>query len=244
MITFVAERYSQAPLFAIGWSLGANILVNYLGEQGAAAEGAAAAVLPAGGTHLSGAASMCNPIELTACDAALEHGMGRVYSRSMGSGLRRVYEPHAPLFVGHPTLDAAGASSCVTVRDFDEAITRRAFGFPSVDAYYQASGSASKVPTVKVPLLCVAAADDPIAVDDAVPRAAIAANPHAALVVTPSGGHLGWITTCSGAFGPPQPYTGVLQWFTTLVREVAAAKKLSPPTATGAGRVLAAAGRE
>ena len=72
----VRARYPTAPLFAIGWSLGANILVNYLGEEGAAAAAAAAAgkTLP---PVLDGAASMCNPFDLVTCDAALEHGMVR-----------------------------------------------------------------------------------------------------------------------------------------------------------------------
>ena len=37
----MAARFPGAPLFAIGWSLGANILVNYLGEQGKQAAAAA-----------------------------------------------------------------------------------------------------------------------------------------------------------------------------------------------------------
>ena len=59
-------RFPSAPLFAIGWSLGANILVNYLGEEGAA-----------GRAPLDAAASMCNPFDLVTCDIALESGMVR-----------------------------------------------------------------------------------------------------------------------------------------------------------------------
>ena len=63
----VRARFPSAPLFAIGWSLGANILVNYLGEEGAAGRPA----------PLDAAASMCNPFDLVACDRALETGMVR-----------------------------------------------------------------------------------------------------------------------------------------------------------------------
>ena len=62
----VRARFPSAPLFAIGWSLGANILVNYLGEEGAA-----------GRAPLDAAASMCNPFNLVTCDRALESGMVR-----------------------------------------------------------------------------------------------------------------------------------------------------------------------
>ena len=160
----------------------------------------------------------------------------------MGDGLRRIFAPHAALFAGLPRFDAAGASACRTVREFDEAITRRAFGFASVDDYYRASGSAARLPAVAVPLLCVQARDDPIAIDDAVPRAAAAANPNVALVVTPSGGHLGWITAEAGATGAPGPYRGVLEWFSAVEAELAAAK--GGVDAASRGRELASAGRE
>lgn len=52
VIAHVRESYPNSTLFAAGWSLGANILVNYLGEQGA-------------DTPLEAAVSMCNPFDLT-----------------------------------------------------------------------------------------------------------------------------------------------------------------------------------
>merc|ERR1719454_2779237 len=54
----LATRWPGAPLFAVGWSLGANILTNFLGEEGKAAK-------------LAGAVAMCNPFDLNACDDAL-----------------------------------------------------------------------------------------------------------------------------------------------------------------------------
>ena len=62
------------------------------------------------------------------------------------------------------------------MRDFDEAVTRVTFGFPSVDAYYAASSSRNVISDVKTPLLVVQARDDPIAVSSATPRDAIAAR--------------------------------------------------------------------
>ena len=47
----VKQRYPQSELLAAGWSLGANILVRYLGEGGAECP-------------ISAAVSMCNPFDL------------------------------------------------------------------------------------------------------------------------------------------------------------------------------------
>ena len=145
-VALLADRFPGAPLAAVGWSLGANILVNYMGEEGSACP-------------LAAGVSLCNPFDLVLCDQALERGMGRIYSRAMGAGMRRLFAPHEALFRGGASrgFDAALASRAATVRDFDEAITRRCFGFPTVDAYYRASGSRYKLPAVAVPLLCVQA---------------------------------------------------------------------------------------
>lgn len=47
----VQKRYPSSELLAAGWSLGGNILVRYLGEEGASCP-------------ISAAASLCNPLDL------------------------------------------------------------------------------------------------------------------------------------------------------------------------------------
>jgi predicted alpha/beta-fold hydrolase len=75
------------------WSLGANILTNFLGEEGKDGK-------------LSAAVAMCNPFDLNACDVALQKGFfGTVYSRSMAKNMRLLFAPHAHLFNGLPNYD-------------------------------------------------------------------------------------------------------------------------------------------
>lgn len=199
----LALRWPDAPLFAVGWSLGANILTNFLGEEGKAAK-------------VSGAVAMCNPFDLNACDDALQEGFfGTVYSRSMAGNMRKLFAPHAHLFAGLPNYDRKLVESARTVRDFDEAVTRVTFGFPSVDAYYDASSSRRLIGNVKVPLLVVQAKDDPIAVHSAVPRDVIrnvGPDANVILVETESGGHLGWSAGEEAPFGAPWPDVGAMQF--------------------------------
>ncbi|XP_020599761.1 embryogenesis-associated protein EMB8 isoform X3 [Phalaenopsis equestris] len=51
VVNHLHQKYSMAPLFAVGTSIGANILVKYLGEEGEK-------------TPLTGAASICSPWDL------------------------------------------------------------------------------------------------------------------------------------------------------------------------------------
>lgn len=76
-------------------------------------------------------------------------------------------------------------------------------GWPSVDAYYAGSCSSLSVPNITIPFLCLQALDDPIAPAEAIPYAALKANPNATLVGTPCGGHLGWIAGSGAPFGEP-----------------------------------------
>lgn len=65
MVEHVRALYPSSTLFATGWSLGANILVNYLGIMGDAAP-------------LTAAAALCNPFNLTMSDKNLRKGFNQV----------------------------------------------------------------------------------------------------------------------------------------------------------------------
>ncbi|KAK1438561.1 hypothetical protein QVD17_04370 [Tagetes erecta] len=191
VVEHVSSRYPEANIYAAGWSLGANILVNYLGQESA-------------GCRLSGAVSLCNPFNLVVADEDFSKGFNKVYERALSSSLRRIFKKHALLFEeigGEYNIPAA--ANCKSVREFDEALTRVSFGFKSVDDYYSKSGSADSIQYVCKPLLCIQAENDPIAPARGIPREAIKVNPNCMLIVTPEGGHLGWVAGDEAPFGSP-----------------------------------------
>ena len=93
-------------------------------------------------------------------------------------------------------------------------------GWESVDAYYAGSSSALSIPHVAVPLLCIQAADDPIAPEAAIPYVAIEENPNCVLAVTPYGGHLGWVTRHNGARGGPWTDLPVIEFLAAILAEL------------------------
>jgi len=215
-IRFVVDelhrRFPNAPLLAIGWSLGANILTNFLGEEGSQAK-------------LTAAAALCNPFDLNACDTALESGFfGTIYSRAMAKNMRKLFAPHENLFAGLPKYNPELVRNAKTVRDFDEAVTAVTFGFPTVDAYYEYSGSKNKIQDVAIPLMTVQALDDPIAVASAIPREKIEKNPNVILIETETGGHLGWEAGDEAPFGAPWPDKLVMKFFQTILMHAATTK--------------------
>lgn len=115
VVDHVVSKYPDSRVLGIGWSLGGNILVNYLGEMGEK-------------TPLSAAISLCNPFNLEDCDLELQQGMGRVYDRNLGNGMKKLFEANAHVFKGTDKYDLELVKRATTVRDFDAAITYRSFG--------------------------------------------------------------------------------------------------------------------
>lgn len=93
-------------------------------------------------------------------------------------------------------------------------------GWKDVDDYYQNSGSHLAIPNVRIPLLCIQAADDPIAVSRSIPREAIRNNPNCVLVVTPSGGHLGWIAGEGAPFSAPWTDLASMEWIKSVLEHL------------------------
>ncbi|KAH7560881.1 hypothetical protein ACOSP7_016659 [Xanthoceras sorbifolium] len=189
VVAHVSNRYPEANLYAVGWSLGANILVRYLGQESHSCP-------------LSGAVSLCNPFNLVIADEDFRKGFNIVYDKALASALCRIFKKHALLFE-----DMGGeynipmAANAKSVRDFDEGLTRVSFGFKSVDDYYSNSSSSDSIKHVCIPLLCIQAENDPIAPSRGIPREDIKANPNCLLIVTPKGGHLGWVAGAEAPVG-------------------------------------------
>ncbi|KAL4570597.1 hypothetical protein LXL04_026255 [Taraxacum kok-saghyz] len=191
VVGHVTTRYPKANLYGTGWSMGANILVQYLGKE-------------PGAKRFSGAVSMCNPFNLVMSDEDICKGFSKIYNQSLGKALGGILKKHLPLFEdigGEYNIQLA--ANAETIRDYDEGLTRVSFGFNSVDEYLQKSCSADHIKNVQTPLLCIQARNDPIAPDRAIPREDIKMNPNCLLIVTPKGGHLGWVAGESAPLGCP-----------------------------------------
>ncbi|XP_022159893.1 embryogenesis-associated protein EMB8 [Momordica charantia] len=211
VVAHVTKRYNKANVYAVGWSLGGNILVNYLGQDSLSCP-------------LSGAVSLCNPFDLVVADEDFRKGFNKVYDNSLARALCRIFNKHADLFSDMPgEFNIPLAANARTVRDYDDALTRVSFGFNSVDEYYSKSSSSKFIKDVKIPLLCIQAANDPIAPDRAIPREDIKENPNCLLIVTPKGGHLGWVAGPEAPFGAPWPDPFVIDFLVHLERQASKA---------------------
>lgn len=60
------------------------------------------------------------------------------------------------------TADLDEVVKSKTVREFDASFTVKQFGYQDVMSYYNEASIHNKIPLMKVPTLCLSAADDPM----------------------------------------------------------------------------------
>jgi predicted alpha/beta-fold hydrolase len=182
VVRTLAAREPDVSLYALGFSLGGNVLLKWLGEQGE-------------GSLIRAAATISVPYDLEAAARFLERPVGRFYFRNFTKRLKTKALDVLARFPGETThLDAERVRRAATFREFDACFTAPFHGFASVDAYYADASAQAYLARVAVPTLCVSSEDDPFFPGDAVAHARAASSAHVRFEVTPWGGHTGFVT--------------------------------------------------
>jgi predicted alpha/beta-fold hydrolase len=169
---------------AVGFSIGANMLMKLGGENGA--------LVPAG---LAAMVAISPPFDLARCAAFLDEPfrLRTLYRRSL---LRVLRGRALDTLVRFPGCVAAGPAELRAARTFaafDGHYTAPLHGFADAADYWRRCSGGRFLAGIDRPMLVLAAADDPFLPSDTVPHAAIAANPALSLLLTDHGGHCGFI---------------------------------------------------
>ncbi|TDZ22557.1 putative esterase [Colletotrichum orbiculare MAFF 240422] len=186
-VKWLKKKFPNRPLFGLGFSLGANMLTNYCGEEGT--------------NCLLKAAIVCsNPFNLEVSNKALKRSfIGReVYQRVMGTSMKELIFNHQDEIEKHTALDLERLKKATYLWEFDREVQCIAWGYPTEEAYYRDASSSDAVLAIRIPFLALHAKDDPIAVEEALPYAEFKKNPYTVLCTTSLGGHLCWFEPGGG----------------------------------------------
>jgi predicted alpha/beta-fold hydrolase len=183
MRTLSAERAGRA-FGAVGFSIGANMLMKLLGEDRRR--------VPAG---LVATVGISPPFDLARCAAFLDSPfrVRSVYRRSLLRTLRHKALATLARFPDCITTSPAQLRAARTFAAFDGLFTAPVHGFRDAPDYWHRASGGRYLAGIDRPMLIIAAADDPFFPADYVPRAAIAANPRLELALTARGGHCGFV---------------------------------------------------
>jgi uncharacterized protein len=179
VLDLLAERWPGAPVVAIGFSLGGNQLLKYLGERGSDA-------------RIRAAATVSVPFDLgLGADKLAASPVGRLYALHFVRRLQAKYRAKLEL-VGE-RVDPERVLAARGFRDFDEAVTARLHGFDGAADYYARCSARRFVHAIRVPTLLIQAMDDPFVDARGIPLAEIEANRWIQTAFTERGGHVGFI---------------------------------------------------
>jgi uncharacterized protein len=179
VVRHLHEREPGLRLAVVGYSLGGNVLLKWLGERGAEAPVAAAAAVSV-------------PFVLRDAALRLDRGGSRLYQWHLLRSLRRSLGVKYRSWVGPAPVDIEAALRCRTLMEFDDRVTAPLHGFRDAEDYYERSSSRGYLGRIRIPTLLIHAADDPFMTAAAIPAPGELA-PGVRLELSPAGGHVGFV---------------------------------------------------
>ncbi|MDQ2069150.1 hydrolase [Natronospira bacteriovora] len=171
-------EHDHRPDAAVGYSLGGNVLLKWLGEQGRAAP-------------LSTAVAVSVPFRLSLCAHAINRGISRLYNRFLMRRMKNSYRDKFSRRNDAP-LPMEALPGLKSFHDFDNAITAPLHGFDNAEHYYGHSSSVHYLHGIRVPTLILHALDDPFMTPEAAPTEQ-ELSPSIRLEISARGGHVGFV---------------------------------------------------
>lgn len=168
---------NPGPLLAVGYSLGGNVLLKYLGESQSE-------------TPLGAATAVCAPLNLHICAQALDTGFSKRYQRHL---LKRMKKSVTNKFDRHTAaFDWDRAMNSQTFAEFDDSVTAPLHGFNGRNDYYDRCSSEHFLHAIERPTLIINALDDPFMTPEVIPTVDRLSE-DVTLEISKQGGHVGFI---------------------------------------------------
>ena len=186
------QMYPNRTFYMVGFSLGASILSNYIGEQGdRIADRVRCAVV------------FGNPWDLLGSWEALTSTTigNHIYSPLLTKNLVKLTNTHVAVLgkrADWKNVYDQYINAVSTVKEFDDVFTGPMFGYKDATEYYNDASSWKRLSGVRIPLIGVNSLDDPIVGFKKLHEEKFKSNPYTLLVETNIGGHIAWFKDLSG----------------------------------------------
>lgn len=185
VVRHALERYGYTAIVLVGFSMGGNLSLLYLGRQAAQVPDAVKA-----------AVCFSVPCDLAAAAARLADPANAIYMRRFMRQMGQKVRLHAENFPAHFPCD--DYHTLRTFQDFDSRYTAPLHGFRDAQHYWQECSSRRYLADVRVPSWIINARNDPFLTSACSPGFADHANPLVTLVAPDHGGHCGFASPGRG----------------------------------------------
>ena len=180
IIKYVVSLNRYDSIFIKGISLGANILLKYLGEGNN---------IP---IQVKAGMAVSAPCDLSGSAKALHKLINLPYQINFLWGLLKLLKQKQKQFPN--IISRSQIRSIFTLNDFDEVYTSRAHGFKNAQDYYAKASSLQFLKSIKIPVLILNALNDSFLSKDCFPYEEAKKNSSLYLETPQFGGHVGFIS--------------------------------------------------
>ena len=182
LVRHLSELEPNTPIGVVGYSVGANICLKWLGECGRQG-----LKLP-----VAAAVGVSAPFNLGAVAKKIERGFSRIYQRYLLQSMQRDVAKKIEAFGDNFGLAPDELRQLNTFFKFDDRISGPWHGFHGAEDYYAKTRSDVLLRHVSVPTLIVNSHNDPFVPAQLIPSPSDVSD-KVTLEITRSGGHLGFV---------------------------------------------------
>ena len=179
-------RFPERPIGAVGFSLGANVLLKWLSEVKSQ-------------STLFGAISVSAPLQLNLATEQLQKGFSNLYGQYLLSFMKWNHYKKITHFKKLSLTEeleklkkTPSLWKIKNIADFDEHITAPLHGFQTARDYYQTNSARPLLKFIQTPTLIIHAKDDPFMPSKIIPSKE-ELSPFVMLEISENGGHVGFI---------------------------------------------------
>lgn len=184
VVDHLSKKYPLAPKYLIGFSCGANLVINYISRYSTFLASASISNV----YNIYEASTLLSE-KSRICDGIVTQFLKDILS---GGRLQEVEKISRRLNID---INFESVMKSASIKKFEELLVVPAYGFKSVKEYYDNDSCHEVIKNVKTPLLCIANRNDPLVhtkmID--IPYEASMCNENIITIVTEHGGHVGWI---------------------------------------------------
>ncbi len=181
VINFILKKDSYNEIALVGFSLGGNLLLKYLGERESFPK------------EIKKAVAISTPLSLKGSLESLNEFSNWVYRNSFLKNLRKKYKTKMKDFPEKMT--ASDYKKITSLLEFDNVYTAPAHGFKDAFDYYEKNSSLQFLPNIEIPVLVLNARNDSFLSSECYPTELASKMKNLHLEIPKYGGHVGFHQT-------------------------------------------------
>jgi len=180
IVQHLKEYKGYDRIYLVGYSLGANVLLKYLGEREE--------------DNVTASVAISAPCNLQDCAIQLEKWYNKAYMITFLRSLRKKVKAKCAAFPNYP-INRKAALKAKNFKDFDDEFTAPPHGFKDAVDYWTQSSCTQFLHNIKSPTLLINALDDPFLTPSCFPYEQAKSSEYLFLETPKKGGHVGFVSS-------------------------------------------------